>query len=513
MKKMIVALMVMALATGGLAAGSSTVARAQTGSNPPPTIVTFFADLLSITLAEAEAGQTPVALSWRTLGVASSQRVVISTYRLTRWVPISEEGAPLPPSGSIDLLVQHPLNFGPPTYLLAIVDEASNVLDQRVLTIPYAVEVVGVPLTIEVFSSPVKSLDINAVTAGAAQVPLGWRVTGRLPNTNLQFDQVLDDGSAVSVELPRANLWVPSEGEGVVVPLIPGPDRTITLRLRVVDLQVGEVLAEEYLAPISLTGTVPVPAPVPTATPVQTTLGPSDGSPLRVDYFTVTPSTVTRGGTVTVSWQVVGASRLAIWRADPEGRLAEAATDVAATGSWTLDLSEVYVSGARFLLFAADDAGNELEASTSVQVVCPHAYFFGQAAGSTCPAGDEATVQAAYQPFQNGFMVWRADSSEIFVFYQNSGQVGRYRDTWQGEYFPEEPPPPYGLIQPQRGFGKVWYENQPVRDGLGYGIAPEAGYTMVYQRSADLRYSRLYLTLPDGRVIYVVENTWGLERP
>ena len=496
MKKVFVGLLIMMLA---LAVGP---AAAQIGPDVPPTIISFTSDVASITLAQAEAGETTARLAWQTTNVGEEHRILISMYRLAEWVTVTDD--PLPATGLLDVVLTHPLNFGPITYLLAVVDAEGVSLDQRVLVIPYADGAADAGLIgIEELNSTATSLDINQVANGTARVPVSWRVTGRQPFTNLVFEQVLPTGG-VSVELPRGNLWVASSGEGVLAPVLSGETSEISLRMRVIDMREGTAIIEQMLPPIPLTGTLTPPTSTPPA--VQPDVATSQ---VRIDYFTATPSTVNQGGTVTLSWSVAGATELAIWRLDPQKRFIESLPNPTAVGTWVVELGEYYVADAQFMLFASDALGNELQSSATVLINCTDSYFFGPAAESRCPAAPAATVQAAYQAFQGGFMLWRADTSDIFVIY-NTGQIGRYRDTWVDEYFSSEEPPS-GLLHPQRGFGKVWVENLPVRNGLGWATQPEVSYTMRFQRSGDLRYGRLYMTLPGGSVIYIVENTWGFE--
>jgi hypothetical protein len=41
--------------------------------------------------------------------------------------------------------------------------------------------------------------------------------------------------------------------------------------------------------------------------------------------------------------------------------------------------------------------------------------------------------------------------------------------------------PPEGLLQPERGFGKLWRENPEVREGLGWAKQAEIGFVSQYQ--------------------------------
>jgi hypothetical protein len=105
-----------------------------------------------------------------------------------------------------------------------------------------------------------------------------------------------------------------------------------------------------------------------------------------------------------------------------------------------------------------------------------------------CPLnGAVASISSAYQPFQNGMMIWTAAlgtqrPNAIYVLY-NNGTYQRYNDTFTDGVDPEDGggEPGGGLIEPIRGFGKVWRENGTVRDTLGWATAGEAGGTAQIQ--------------------------------
>src|SRR5690606_22862101 len=53
------------------------------------------------------------------------------------------------------------------------------------------------------FSTPLTDVNRNALIQRTARVPVSWDTTNRPFIANLVFDQVLPDGSALNVELPR----------------------------------------------------------------------------------------------------------------------------------------------------------------------------------------------------------------------------------------------------------------------------------------------------------------------
>lgn len=99
-----------------------------------------------------------------------------------------------------------------------------------------------------------------------------------------------------------------------------------------------------------------------------------------------------------------------------------------------------------------------------------------------CPlAAAAANVGSAYQPFQNGVMFWVSSlgvqpQSAIYALF-NNGTYQRYNDTWVEGVDPNSSGaiPPEGLLEPVRGFGKVWRENGSVRDTIGWAITGESG--------------------------------------
>ena len=95
-------------------------------------------------------------------------------------------------------------------------------------------------------------------------------------------------------------------------------------------------------------------------------------------------------------------------------------------------------------------------------------------------------IQVAEQLFENGRMFWLQPIDQIWVLVV----TGEGRGTWtvydnthvEGE--PESDPsivPPEGMLQPVRGFGKLWREVQQVRDQLGWAVTPEFGYVSRYE--------------------------------
>jgi len=101
-------------------------------------------------------------------------------------------------------------------------------------------------------------------------------------------------------------------------------------------------------------------------------------------------------------------------------------------------------------------AGMFMPGDTFLAVWQDHAEVRNQLGWAVEP---EQGPRAGEQRFQYGAMFWREDLWKIYVVH-NAGSWAVYDDTYTDDQ-PETDPtlvPPPGLIQPKRGFGKVWRE-------------------------------------------------------
>jgi hypothetical protein len=102
------------------------------------------------------------------------------------------------------------------------------------------------------------------------------------------------------------------------------------------------------------------------------------------------------------------------------------------------------------------------------------------------PTPTTSQIQVAEQVFEHGRMFWVEPTKQIWVLIVTSEGHGSwtiYPDTYQdGE--PEIDPSivaPDGMMQPKRGFGKLWRSTPEVRNGLGWATTPEFGYVSNYE--------------------------------
>ncbi len=500
--KMLVILLMIALLSAGASASAATTR---------PTIITFDSSLETIALAEAEAGEATTTLTWHTVGLTEEYRLALHTYVLDDWqLVFPADTAPLEASGARVVTIRHPLNFGPPTFLLSIIRVGTNkVVDQRIVTIPYDTAALTEPPTVTYFAAEAEAIDGAALASGEARVMVVWEVGNRVPSANLVFDQVFADDTTTSVELPRLYLWIPSEGEGPVALVYREGEEMVTLRLRVVDVVAGTVYAERTLElPISepvAGGAEPDKAQTPEPQPEPAS--PTGG----VSIFTATPNTVAPGQPVTLTWEVSGARGVHIEATVPQMTAVQTVVDAqASTGSAVVNVPGYAAYNVTYTLRTLDGSA---AATAIVQVSCPYTFFFGQ--GDGCPTSQAAQVGASYQAFEGGHMIWRSDTNEIYVHFGD----GRASIFLEQDYanLPDaviEEAPPLNRQAPDSGFGKVWANAPGVRDKLGWALDDEQGYMATTQRVAPTRAPRpqfaFYITLPGGEVVGSGYGAWRI---
>lgn len=252
----------------------------------------------------------------------------------------------------------------------------------------------------------------------------------------------------------------------------------------------------------------------------------SVNSAVAIKSFTVTPNDPASNGSVTLSWELEGTSQAQItwnkiyWQA--KHPLTEVTT---ASGTYEFTLPNEYRE-ISFDLVITDPNGVAIIETVSVQPTCPYTFFAADAGSQDdrCPDGNPRTVNAAYQTFERGFMVWtqttETGGAAVTAFF-NDGSLMQVADTWTGQTYDLGGTPPDGLIAPERGFGWAWSQNSQIRDGLGWATGTEQSYSATRQGaqafcSKVIASNPVYQTLPDGRSvrfspIYACGRTdWGL---
>ncbi len=338
---------------------------------------------------------------------------------------------------------------------------------------------------------PEVSKTVTQASAATATIALATDIPTEAPQDPTATVTLIPTLSETSTEIAATNTPIAqADSEAAVASTT---DNTVAPEPSVTPT---EVLSTEAAtaSPLPITATA-VPATVtlaPTATP-------EPQETLLINNFTVSPNAAFRGDSVTLAWDVTGATFIQldlIERGQTSAYNSATLRTLNGYGdeNWLTNdtpSADIEVGGANqntFVLTARDDAGNENSATVIVTLSCRDEAFFS--AENKCGAEPPTQRNAAYQQFQNGAMIWLEGWPYIVVI--QNGDVGSYgalnsryyADNWNSS-LPEDATPdqpaPAGCIKPLRGFGLLHANNATVRNVLGCAIGGETFYSSTNQ--------------------------------
>jgi len=273
------------------------------------------------------------------------------------------------------------------------------------------------------------------------------------------------------------------------------------------------------------TPTPPAAPPTGTPPPVRASTKPTVPPPVILS-FTVKPTEINAGESVTLTWTATGTVRTSLRRTAALGVSFE--QDVSSSGSLVMQSEEAGRHWNDYALTAYNSAGITTTRSLTVRIRCASSFFF-TTASMFCPNGPPQSSWAAEQVFEGGRMLWLEDGtlvdakykgqSLIFVLYTQGWSWEIYIATWTSIEPDRDPSlvPPQGFHQPIRGFGKVWRDNSQVRQRLGWALADERGFEALYQRVSDFDWDNQchYLSTADDRVVSLCSRggVWSFVTP
>ncbi len=246
----------------------------------------------------------------------------------------------------------------------------------------------------------------------------------------------------------------------------------------------------------------------PTAQP-----SPAIAGKLSIISFTVLPNPVERGSDLRIAWQTDGAARVALWQMtyDPKlgrwFRQGDPLSTGSAPGEYRLTVPPDADRTLRFEIQATDAVGNsETATSDEIRLVC-HPIFFDLPWTAWCPNPPQ-TTQAAFQAFEGGYMIWRADTGQVYTLLQPAGRD--LPPSWFASVPTSaavEVDAPTGRCAPGDHFQDAWAGLTDYWRSLGWAVAPEQTYTLTLQFSlSPYGYGSnddLYLSWPDGRIAHL----------
>lgn len=133
---------------------------------------------------------------------------------------------------------------------------------------------------------------------------------------------------------------------------------------------------------------------------------------------------------------------------------------------------------------------------------CNLKFFWGSVPG-LCPDAAPIQVQAAFQVYDNGYMLWEQATGSVFVLY--NGGPGQRIEERTLENWPEAQPqsvPPPNHVYPIRGFSRAWQHEESIRNQIGWPLGLEQAYTAQFQMAKVSSSSQyFYISIPNGQVV------------
>lgn len=204
--------------------------------------------------------------------------------------------------------------------------------------------------------------------------------------------------------------------------------------------------------------------------------------------------------------------------ASPSATSTATATPSAAP-TWT-PLPRASASAAVALATAAPTRAGESSGACSVQATGRFAALWSRRqADLGCPRYATArSIQDAEQAFQNGHMLWRADTDSFYVIY-DGGAAREGAWVWFGSAYNDgglaqcTETAPTGLVKPRSGFGNVWCALGGAKAAIGWALDQEFGFGagrgsvyvqdfdsgVIFQDSDGVTKNLVYLLLYSGR--------------
>ncbi len=260
-----------------------------------PAIVEFTADVTQLDYAAVEAGTAQVTLMWSTIHANGQYGIEIDTYHQNEWVSILDTHEALPFNGSKLITVMLPDDYGAPTYRMTIKRSTGQIVGRQFLTIPYG-ESSGADPSIISFTTLVQSVDTHLLVYSNSKIMIAWQVVNRQPDTQLIVEQLFDPNeSGIVVKIVGYGSWLPSTGEGAIMPRTTTSKADLHYRLNLVSASDGTRYDWADIT-IPVIGHFLIVAPRAvlqgpgTVQPLSVPLSPENSAPVEGDAQSVQPA-------------------------------------------------------------------------------------------------------------------------------------------------------------------------------------------------------------------------------
>jgi hypothetical protein len=233
--------------------------------------------------------------------------------------------------------------------------------------------------------------------------------------------------------------------------------------------------------------------------------------------FAADQSVIPAGGCVTLSWDIPRALRVVLdgsnWPDGVQGAVTAAGKTVVCPSAATN-----YVPGepVRYTLKVAYMDGHDETYETeiryddaSIAQIVPSATFDPYATPAGIPSTPDVMVTAVFQPFENGWMIWRGDTNTIFVLLSDGTLTSYHADEIPTVSTSSIiPSVPQGRVQPAIPFDALWRYYSDVRVQIGWAAMPAQTYSARIFGQVSFGFG---MTIPDGRYVGLnISDAWHM---
>lgn len=281
-------------------------------------------------------------------------------------------------------------------------------------------------------------------------------------------------------------------------PVIVRPgDRLVDLMAGVTTLSITQIAALNCIddpdaLPVGAAIWLPLPpTPPPTVTPSITATSAPAAATAVITRLRASQTSLSDGETFTVTWSAQGSA--AYFYACP-GDSEEACprplnAEPLPLAHTTAPLGGFLYAGTYRYRLEVIAASRSATRDLTVTVTCAQPTLGSYSGRTPCPDEPIQTVNAVWQSFEGGHMVWFADPPQIWVLTFDGG-VQVFEDTYEEGSPDPNATPPSGRRVPVRGFGLIWTQLGGPQSALGWAIDSESGADTLIQPAGRVSYTR-----------------------
>jgi hypothetical protein len=238
---------------------------------------------------------------------------------------------------------------------------------------------------------------------------------------------------------------------------------------------------------------------------IEITLLPATPSPDN-HIFAADQPVIQAGSCVTLSWDIPRALRVVLDGSNWPDGVQESVTTAGKTVVCPSAATH-YVPGepVRYTLKVAYVDGHDETYETVVRYngasesqILPTATFNPNATPAGIPATPDVMVNAAFQPFENGWMIWRGDVNTIFVLLGDGTLKSYHANEIPAATANLMLVAPPGRVQPAVPFAALWRYFSDTAVQIGWPTLPVQTYTATVFGQVSFGFG---ITLPDGRYV------------